>query len=145
MEQVIKLGIASEQAGKNATRLNGKRYSTGEGDERIAALEEQVRALKDKSTVVKDSKCKSCTRPFHAPGKCKGVEVECFDCGKMGHFRGAEMCKKPKSSKQRKREKVRSVQQKDEESSQEGTDSEESINRVVEEMVATAHVKGLEK
>ena len=146
LEQVIKLGIASEQAGKNATRLKGRKQSTDEGDDRIAALEEQVRALRDKKKPVKDSKCQTCTRPFHAPGKCKGVEVECYDCGKMGHFRGAEICKKPKSSKQRKREKVRSVQQKDENSSQEETDSEiESSNRVVEEMVATAHVKGSEK
>ena len=82
LEQVVKLGIASEQAGKNATRLNGRKHSTdGDGD-RIAALEEQVRALSVKNKVDKDVKCKTCTRPFHAPGKCKGVEVECYDCGK---------------------------------------------------------------
>ena len=89
--------------------------------------------------------CKTCSRPTHGKGECPARNLECFDCGKMGQIRGAEMCKKRKSSKQRKREKVRSVQQKDEESSQEGTDSEESSNRVVEEVVATAHVKGLEK
>ena len=104
LEQVIKLGIASEQAGKNATRLNGRKYSTdGEGD-RIAALEEQVRALSIKNKEVKDSKCKTCTRPFHAPGKCKGRDVECYDCGKMGHFRGAEICKKKAIKRKKKGE-----------------------------------------
>ena len=52
------MGIASEQAGKNATRLNGRKHCTkGEGD-RIAALEEQVRALSVKNKVDKDIKCK---------------------------------------------------------------------------------------
>ena len=148
LEQVIKLGIASEQASKNATRLNGRKASTDVVADMIAALEEQVRALSVKKTgpVVKDAKCKTCTRPFHAPGKCKGVE--CYDCGKMGHFRGAVACKKPKASKQKGKERVRSVQHKEEEeeSSQEDTDSEiESSNRVVEEVVATATVEGSEK
>ena len=132
LEQVIKLGIASEQANKNASRINSHKQEAG-GD-RISALEEQVRALKaakgGSSKVDKD--CTTCTRPFHAPGKCKGLEVECFDCKKTGHFRGSKACKKPR--KHTKKDRVRAVEKdKDTDSADEETNSdEETSNRVTE-------------
>ena len=75
LEQVTKLRIAIwNWAGKNATRLNGRRYSSDGDAEKIAASEEQVRALSVKNKVAKIIKCKTFTKPFHAPRKCKGVE-----------------------------------------------------------------------
>ena len=40
LEQVIKLGIASEQANKNAARLNGRKNSTNSGGEERVAISE---------------------------------------------------------------------------------------------------------
>ena len=45
-------------------------------------------------------KCQTCTGS-HKPGfVCPGRKCDrCFDCGEKGHFKGAPLCKKPKSKK----------------------------------------------
>ena len=96
LQEVIKIGVASEQAGKAADRLHGRNGDPG-GSVRIAALEEQVRALSIAKKEVKvDTSCRTCTRPTHSAGKCQGLKVKCYDCGLKGHFKGASACKKPK-------------------------------------------------
>ena len=126
LQEVIKMGIANEQAGKAADRLHERQQVPREKD-RIAELEEQIRALsnkKDKEKVEFD--CKTCTRPTHEVGKCKGRKVKCYACGKTGHFKGSAACKAPKV-------KVKSVAGEDKDTGSD-TDSD-TIGRVMEENV----------
>ncbi len=47
-------------------------------------------------------KCVSCSSKACQGGKkCPGTKIDCFDCGKKGHFRGAELCKKKKPTNTR--------------------------------------------
>ena len=50
-------------------------------------------------------KCLSCSSQACPGGKtCPGAKIVCFDCGKKGHFKGAQLCqKKAKSSKSTRR------------------------------------------
>ena len=91
------MGIANEQAGKAADKLHDRQQVPREKD-RIAALEEQVRALSNRKKEEErvESDCKTCSRPTHEVGKCKGRKVKCYACGKMGHFKGSAACKAPK-------------------------------------------------
>jgi hypothetical protein len=93
---VIKVGIATEQAAKAADRIQRSKVKDP-GADRIAALEERVRALSVGKAKV-DTSCRTCTRPTHAVGKCQGLKVKCFDCGAKGHFKGAKACKNPKAA-----------------------------------------------
>ena len=74
---VLKLGIANEQAVKVADRFK-PRHDQEKPKERIAALEEQVRAL-SKSAPPGGAKkktgttCTTCTRPTHGEGRCRAV------------------------------------------------------------------------
>ena len=46
------------------------------------------------------SKCQNCSSKVCPGGKkCPGTKIECFDCGKKGHYRNAEACRKRKSKK----------------------------------------------
>ena len=49
----------------------------------------------------------TCTSPTHAEGKCPATELDCFDCGKVGHFSGSKACKKNKEFKSMERKKRR--------------------------------------
>ena len=124
LQEVIKIGIASEQAGKAADRLNGRPVE--QSGDRIAALEEQVRALKSVGKEKVEANCKTCTRPTHGVGLCNGLKVKCYDCGKKGHFKGASACKKPKQKPKPVRQVVG-----DSDVSEDDTDSED-IGRVLE-------------
>ena len=53
--------------------------------------------LKKKKTVRID--CDTCTFPTKAEGNCPAKELECFGCGKTGHFSGSKVCKKKKEKK----------------------------------------------
>ena len=126
LQEVIKMGIANEQAGKAADNLHERQQVPREKD-RIAELEEQIRALsnkKDKEKVEFD--CKTCTRPTHEVGKCNGRKVKFYACGKTGHFKGSAACKAPKV-------KVKSVAGEDKDTGSD-TDSD-TIGRVMEENV----------
>ena len=55
-----------------------------------------MRALRADSKVDKVKSCNTCTRSNHPPGKCPGLDKECFECKVMGHFKGSSVCKKKK-------------------------------------------------
>ena len=140
LEEVIKMGIANEQATKAADRFKPKAEAEAP-QSRIAALEEQVRALKSsgaakKSTVTggdrKSTQCRTCTRPTHGDGKCRALTAECHACHKVGHYKGSKACSKTGKAK----EGVNAVGSEQE---QDSTDSEaESVNRVNEERVCAS-------
>ena len=73
-------------------------------------------------------KCTNCSSKACPGGKkCPGNKIECFDCGKKGHFRNAESCPKRNSKKKP----TRRVETDDEESSSDSssepdTESEEN-------------------
>ena len=133
LQEVIKLGIASEQAAKAADRIR-PRQEQEQGKNRIAALEEQVRALAAGGAQKPSSSCRTCTRGTHAEGKYKAATAQCHACQKTGHFKGAKAC--PLSG--RGKGKVKPVRAVDTDQSQENTDSEADINRVEEVVIRSS-------
>ena len=130
LTEVIKLGIANEQAVRVADKFKTKPEKEAP-QTRIAALEEQVRALgRPGGTGRKRSgKCTTCTRPTHGEGKCRALTATCHECKKIGHFKGSQACSKSGKGKA----KVNAVES---EGELEDTASEtESVGRVVEEQV----------
>jgi hypothetical protein len=137
-EDTIKYGLAFKQDEKKVDQLRSKKEAVRKEDERVAALEEQVRALQVNQKPrrrssggaggsegsgslggsrrdQKSSSCQTCTRPWHK-GSCPGLKVECYKCYKSGHFSGAPICKSVKKT-----EKTRKVKESE-------TDSDESVN-----------------
>ena len=51
---------------------------SGKEEDRVAALEERMRAIKAKHTSGRKISCKSCTHPTHEPGQCPGKKVKFF-------------------------------------------------------------------
>ena len=42
--------------------------------------------------------CITCSsKTCRGGNKCPGIKVECFECGKKGHYRGAQICKKKRT------------------------------------------------
>ena len=135
-DDTVRFGLAMEQGAKKVEEIN-KGAAKKDDPDRVAALEEQVRALTAKSKVKTGSFngsgrkklnsfliCKTCTRPTHGEGKCPGLNIECYDCKKKGHFKGSEACKN--KTKPSKNVKTRAVNESEDE-----TDSEvESVGRV---------------
>ena len=78
-------------------------------------LENKVKAVllntKEKKVVTVD--CVTCTRPTHGEGDCPARNLECFECGKTGHFRSSKMCKKKKKAEEKKVPKSRRVEEPD--------------------------------
>ena len=133
LPEVIKLGIANEQAAKVADRFKTKTEQEAPKT-RIAALEEQVRALAKSAPPGGGRKktsisCMTCTRPTHGEGKCRALTATCHACNKVGHYKGSKACTKSGKGKA-------SVNAVESDTEQGETDSEaESVNRVVEEQV----------
>ena len=123
-EDIIKHGVAMEQGEKKVSRVN--KEGVDKTDDRVAQLEEQVRALQTGRGSKEGKKCKTCTYKEHRTGKCPGLKLECHDCKKLGHMRGAEICKEPKKTK------PKNVEQKTVNQVLEDTDSEESVGRISE-------------
>ena len=73
-EHIVKMGVAMEQGTRKVDRMNkqGK-------EDRVAQLEEKVRALQAGGGKVRPpgkTSCSTCTRANHPPGKCPGVNME---------------------------------------------------------------------
>ena len=134
LDEVIKLGIANEQATKVADRFKAKPEQEAPKD-RIAALEDQVRALKKSAGSGGDKKlppCRTCTRQTHGEGKCRALTATCHACQKVGHYKGSKACSKTGKGKA-------VVNAVGSDSEQEVTDSdEETTNRVTEEQVCAS-------
>ena len=76
------MGVALEQGNRKVDRMDkqGK-------EDRVAQLEEQVRALQVGSGGGKvrppgKHSCNTGTRPGHPAGKCPGLSIECYACHK---------------------------------------------------------------
>ena len=122
-EDTIKAGTGREQGAKKVERINKQ-----SSEDRVRQLEEDVRSLRAGSKADKVKSCNTCTRPSHPPGKCPGLDKECFECKVTGHFKGSSACKKKKKTKTEK-----STKQKVNEVSEEDTeDTDSSVGRVVE-------------
>ena len=149
LADTIKYGLALEQSKSTAEALSGKTPET----DRLAKIEEAVRAMSAGSGG--RVKCDRCTFPTHAAGKCPAVDMECFDCNKIGNFAGAKRCqkknegekqekpkKREKDEKERKKKKKRSskshksrsVQDKESDNSTENDSDTDSSRRVLEEV-----------
>ena len=136
LQEVIKLGIANEQAVKVADRFKPEQEAA---KTRIAALEEQVRALAKSAAPgggKKVTSCRTCIciRPTHGEGKCKALTATCHTCQKVGHYKGSKACSKTAKGKAV----VNAVES---DSEQGETDSKvESANRVTEEQVRASTI-----
>ena len=134
LEEVIKMGIANEQATKVADRFKAKPEQE-DPKNKIAALEEQVRALKKSAGSGGDKKlppCRTCTRQTHGEGKCIALTATCHACQKIGNYKGSKACSKTGKGKA-------VVNAVGSDSEQEVTDSDvESTNRVTEEQVCAS-------
>ena len=91
MDATVKAGIAFEQSKAKQESMTDRRK-----------LEDGVRALSMKTKKKKKAAkvdCDTCTFPTHSEGACPAKELECFECGKTGHFSGSKACKLKKDSK----------------------------------------------
>ena len=116
LDDTIKYGLSLEQGARKVEVIRGS--SSRKENERVAALEEKVRALQAKGKPRKKT-CQTCTRPTHAEGKCPGKS------GMLqlwGHFKGSPACQnlKRKTKDNSKLEKARAI----DDYSQSDTDSE---------------------
>jgi hypothetical protein len=95
LQEVIKLGIANEQAVKAADRFKPK-VEQEAPQTRIAVLEEQVRALGKSGAPggKKLTSCQTCTRPTHGEGKCRALTTTCHACKKVDHYKASKACTK---------------------------------------------------
>ena len=101
-EDTVKYGLSIEQGARKVDEIRGS--TSRKEDERVAALEEQVRALQAKRTPRSKISCSTCTRPTHAEGQCPGKKVECYSCGRTGHFIGSAACQSKKKKSKKKNE-----------------------------------------
>ena len=127
-EHIIKMGVAMEQGNRKVDRMN-----KGGKEDRVAQLEEKVRKLQASPGFGKvrppgTAKCSTCTRAAHTAGKCPGLSMECYTCHKKGHMKNSKACKMRGG-----KEKVDQVHASD----TEDTDSDESVNTVVEHSTET--------
>ena len=132
-DDTVKYGLALEQSKKKIETINAARGERQEND-RVAKLEEEVRALKalgkPGGKQGSESSCGTCTRPTHGAGKCPAKEKECFACGKSGHFQYSKVCSK-KEDKKKFKKKTDSRKVEEENSSETESDCE-STGRVIE-------------
>ena len=134
-DDTIKYGLALEQSKKKVELINASRGERQETD-RVSKLEEEIRFLKAGKGRELQS-CDTCTRQTHGTGRCPGKNVECYQCGKTGHFKGSKACKKKddkksedKKDNKSKKKKFKSRKVHDEEDSDSETDSD--VGRVKE-------------
>ena len=56
---------------------------------------------KSEHAYIDDKRKESCitcsSKTCRSGDKCPGIKVECFECGKKGHYRGAQICKKKRT------------------------------------------------
>ena len=103
-------------------------------------VEDGVRALSVKTKKKKKAArgdCETCTNPTHGEGTCPAKDLECFGCGKKGHFNGSKACRKKKASgedvdKKKVEKKKSSKSRKVKESESDDLDTEESSYRVID-------------
>ena len=137
LEDAIEWGKTHEMSDKKADIV----------EEAGAAGKERIRKVADKSEW-KD--CSTCPRKHEEGYSCPGLKAECYECDKVGHYRGAKICKKLKKGKvkvtekdfkkekesksdkkKKKKKKVRYVEEDTDNSGNESYSSEGS-NRVLE-------------
>ena len=103
-DDTVKYGLAMEQGAWKVDQIRNQ--ARRKEEERVAALEEQVRALQAKEKSTRKLVCRTYTRPTHEEGKCHDKKVECYACAQMGHFKGSSACniteKKDKNKKKKK-------------------------------------------
>ena len=69
-----------------------RRHMSGKEEDRVAAFQEQVRALKAKDRSGRKISCRTFTCPTCEQGKCQGKKVICLPCEQTGHFKVAPAC-----------------------------------------------------
>jgi hypothetical protein len=132
-DQALAWGKTHEASGKKAELMEN---TTGTSSKEVRRLEEKLRRLKYKGP----DKCQTCPR-YHRPGQtCHGLNVNCFDCRKDGHFKGAPICEgapdKETEKKKRKKQKKKYVKRVEESDESTETSEAESINRLTERIGA---------
>ena len=92
-KNIVKMGVAMEQGTKKVDRMNKQ------GKEDSVAQLEKVRALQAGGGKVHPPgkmSCSTCTRANHPPGKCPGLNMECYTCHKKGHMKNSKACRNKK-------------------------------------------------
>ena len=72
----FKYGLVKQRGAQKVKQIRG--CMSGKEEDRVAALEEWMRAIKAKHTSGRKISCKSCTHPTHEPGQCPGKKVKFF-------------------------------------------------------------------
>ena len=132
LDDLIKNGRQLEAASSGVIKMKNSKQHNEEASSSKAYRNKRPGKYSNKNTrnFEKKSvkKCPNCSAKACPGGKkCPGTKIECFDCGKKGHFRNAESCSKRNSKKKP----TRRVETDDEESSSDSsseshTESEES-------------------
>ena len=104
----FKYGLVKQRGAQKVKQIRG--CMSGKEEDRVAALEEWMRAIKAKHTSGRKISCKSCTHPTHEPGQCPGKKVFFFffffSCGQTRHFKVSPVC----STHRRKQAKIYQVE-----------------------------------
>ena len=86
-----------QRVNDDSKAANKEVVSAVQAADKIQQLTREVKALKAKGRSKK--KCSTCVRGYHEPGKCYAVNLECHECHKKGHIKGASVCSKDGAKK----------------------------------------------
>ena len=123
LQDLIKNGRQLEAASSGAAKMKNSPHPDDAPSSRAYRTKPGTYSNKNTRNFEKKPapKCVNCSSKACPGGKkCPGTKMECFDCGKKGHFRNAESCRKKKSRKKP----TRRVKSDDETSSSESSASE---------------------
>ena len=122
LQDLIKNGRQLEAASSGAAKMKSSQHAEESSSNRAYRSRPGKYSNKNTRNFEKKPapKCTNCSSKACLGGKkCPGTKIECFDCGKKGHFRNAEACKKKKP----KQKPARRVQSDDETSTSESSAS----------------------
>ena len=94
-DDLIKQGKTIEAASRGAESIKIKQEPTGSGINRTGMSGKYSKKTRNKEKATNGKKCKNCSSTTcRDPEKCPAKEITCYRCGKKGHFKNSEACKK---------------------------------------------------
>ena len=102
LEDLIKNGRQVEAASQGVVQMKNSTAASQDNLNFVKRIRKpgkySNKARKQNNNSEKNQPQNSCTtcssRACHGGRKCPGTKIECFECGKKGHFKGAQICQK---------------------------------------------------